>query len=258
MSLGRAKELREKRANLWSQANEILERALEEGRERTAEENEQIDRLHDEMDKLQRDIERLERHDEIARQMSRSTGVVSGLQDGDVSPNGPTGIDRDINQELRSWLLNEDGRAPKNFVLRNTFMPEAEARRVVSQLREQRALGTTPGSAGGHTVPEGFHRVLETALLYFGGMRQARRRSCRRYGQRLPMPTANDTATRVSSSLRTHRPRCPNRTSPSVRQSSGRICTARSRFACRISCCRIRRSISPRTSLSVWVSASPG
>ena len=195
MSLGRAKELREKRANLWSQANEILERALEEGRERTAEENEQIDRLHDEMDKLQRDIERLERHDEIARQMSRSTGVVSGLQDGDVSPNGPTDIDRDINQELRSWLLNEDGNAPKNFVLRNTFMPDAEARRIVSLLREQRALGTTPGSAGGHTVPEGFHRVLETALLAYGGMRQARTTILRTAtGNDLPMPTSDDTS----------------------------------------------------------------
>jgi len=55
MSLATAKELREKRANLWNQANEIIERAAAEGRERTAEENEQIDRIHDEMDRLQRE-----------------------------------------------------------------------------------------------------------------------------------------------------------------------------------------------------------
>lgn len=195
MSLATAKELREKRANLWNQANEIIERAAAEGRDRTAEENEQIDRIHDEMDRLQREIERLERHHDLSRQLSESAGVISGLQDGGQAA-GYSGSDIDsvVDQEIRQWLLNEDERQPKRFVLRNAFAPDYELRRMLPELREQRALGTGSGPAGGYTVPQGFYRVLEDAMLAYGGMRQARTTILRTAsGEPLPMPTANDT-----------------------------------------------------------------
>lgn len=195
MSLAVAKELREKRANLWNQANEIIERAAAEGRERTAEENEQIDRIHDEMDRLQREIERLERHHDLSRQLSESAGVIVGLQDG-AQAAGYSGRDIDsvVDEEIRQWLLNEDERQPKRFLLRNAFAPERELRRMLPELREQRALGTGSGPAGGYTVPQGFYRVLEDAMLAYGGMRQARTTILRTAsGEPLPMPTANDT-----------------------------------------------------------------
>src|SRR5690606_11683403 len=111
MSLATAKELREKRANLWNHANEIIERAAAEGRDRTAEENEQIDRIHDEMDRLQREIERLERHQDLSQQLAQSAGVISGLQDGNAgSGDGSRAIDAVVDHEIRDWLLNEDER----------------------------------------------------------------------------------------------------------------------------------------------------
>lgn len=191
MSLLTAKELREKRANLWTQANEVIERAASEKRDRTAEENEQIDRIHDEMDKLQREIERLERHKEFDKALSESRGVISGLQDGEDRSHSD-GVNRTVNTELREWLLNADERQPKRFHLRSLFAPVDEEQ--MRELREARALGTTPGLAGGYTVPEGFHRQLETALLTFGGMRRVRSTVLRtESGNPLPMPTANDT-----------------------------------------------------------------
>src|SRR5690606_36781848 len=109
MSLATIKELREKRANLWNQANEIIERAAAEGRDRTAEENEQFDRTHDEMDRLQQEIELLERHQELSREPSDSVGLISGLQDGDQAA-GYSGCDIDsvVDEEIRQWLLNAD------------------------------------------------------------------------------------------------------------------------------------------------------
>src|SRR5690606_22874124 len=65
---------------------------------------------------------------------------------------------------------------------------------MLPELREQRALGTVSGPAGGYTVPQGFYRVLEDAMLAYGGMRQARTTILRTAsGEPLPMPTANDT-----------------------------------------------------------------
>lgn len=193
MSLPTAKELREKRANLWTQANEVIERAASEKRERTAEENEQIDRIHDEMDTLKREIERLERHAELNNHMGQSRGRISGLQDGGDAGT-PGSVDEAVNTELRSWLLNEDGRQPKRFSLQNLFMPQDQVQRELQAMREQRALGTSPTSAGGALVPQGFHHILEDAMLAFGGMRRVRSTVLRTdSGNPLPMPTADDT-----------------------------------------------------------------
>lgn len=194
MSLPTAKELREKRANLWTQANEVIERAASEKRDRTAEENEQIDRIHDEMDKLQREIERLERHDELNRELDQSRGRASGLQDGEDERGirSDSDIDTIVDEEVRSFLMDDGG--PRTYDLRGAFMDEKELRTVLSIMREQRALGTSPAAAGGNIVPEGFHRVLEDALLQYGGMRQARTTVLRTAtGADLPMPTGNDT-----------------------------------------------------------------
>lgn len=201
MSLDRAKELRQKRANLWNQANEIIEKASNEKRDRTAEENEQIDRIHGEMDSLMREVERLERHAELQAQLDEPQGRAGGHQEGPPAEPGKNDdadhrdIDRVVDKELRRWLLNEGENQPKRFSLRSAFLVERDARRVLSAAREERALGTAPGSAGGHTIPQGFRRTLETAMLYFGGMRQARTTILRTAeGNDLPMPTSDDTS----------------------------------------------------------------
>lgn len=197
--MDRAKELRQKRANLWTQANDIITRASEEKRELTAEERQQVDNLHNEMDVLLEEAERLERHASLQSQLNQTQGRMAGGQDGPpaeplddhVDPNRRD-INEVVNTELRDFLLSESG--SRRFNLAGAFMQEAQLRQVLPGVREARALGTAPGSAGGFTVPQGFHNVLETALLHYGGMRQARTTILRTAsGNDLPMPTSNDT-----------------------------------------------------------------
>jgi HK97 family phage major capsid protein len=59
---------------------------------------------------------------------------------------------------------------------------------------EARALGVASGSAGNYTVPEGFQRTLEEALLTYGGMRENATILRTDSGSDLPFPTVNDTA----------------------------------------------------------------
>lgn len=200
MSLDRAKELRQKRANLWNQANEVITRASSDKRELTAEERQQVDRVHDEMDNLLSEAERLERHAELQSQLGRSQGREAGGQDGppaDPNDDGPTDPDmRDINDiintDLRAFLLSESG--SRRFNLQGALLQNSQLRDM-PVYREARALGTAPGTSGGFTVPQGFHNILETALLHFGGMRQARTTIMRTAsGNDLPMPTSNDTS----------------------------------------------------------------
>src|SRR5690606_36291431 len=89
-----AKELREKRANLFQQADEILTRARQEGRELTSEEREQFDRFHAEIDRLSEEARRIERHEDLQRELEQSRGVVAGRQDmrGDQIPQ-PASLD---------------------------------------------------------------------------------------------------------------------------------------------------------------------
>jgi len=59
--------------------------------------------------------------------------------------------------------------------------------------REMRAQATTPGSAGGDLIPEGFVYEVERALLAYGGMRQVSSTIRTETGATLPWPTCNDT-----------------------------------------------------------------
>src|SRR5690606_27368811 len=76
-----ARELRERRANLFQQADQILTRAREEKRDLTSEEQQEFDRLHAEIDRLGEEARRIERHEAIQRELEESRGVVAGRQD---------------------------------------------------------------------------------------------------------------------------------------------------------------------------------
>jgi len=82
LTLTNAKELRERRRQLYLKADEIMERARRAARDLTDDEKRQVDELHDEIERLQRDIERIEKQYALDEYFSRSQGVISGLQDG--------------------------------------------------------------------------------------------------------------------------------------------------------------------------------
>src|SRR5215470_19286649 len=68
------RDLIDKRARLYEQANGVLRKAGDEKREMTTEEVSQFDLLHEEMDKLGVTITRLERQATVEAELQRSTG----------------------------------------------------------------------------------------------------------------------------------------------------------------------------------------
>ena len=73
-------------------------------------------------------------------------------------------------------------------------MQEAQLRQVLSGVRRSPCFRYCSRQRRGLYRSQGFHNVLETALLHYGGMRQARTTILRTAsGNDLPMPTSNDT-----------------------------------------------------------------
>lgn len=68
-----------------------------------------------------------------------------------------------------------------------------EAQRTVFNQRFQNALGTSPDTAGGFTVPQGFYATLIDAQLAYGGMINESFVFDTATGNTLPIPTDNDT-----------------------------------------------------------------
>lgn len=190
-----AKELREKRANLFTQAQEILDTAREEKRELTDEERQTFDRIHDDIDRLGEEARRIERHEDLQRELEESRGVVAGRQDmrGDQLP-GAGDLDNLDDEErtrqeeaaFRAWL--QGGMADLTPEQRSAMQ-----QRFQQLPPEARALSTGTGSAGGYTVPEGFETRLEEAILAYGGMMEAAEVIPTQDGAPFPWPTADDT-----------------------------------------------------------------
>lgn len=200
MSLERAKRLREERLTLWNQANEIIERAQSEDRDLTDEEHTQINTIHDDVEKKRREAEQLERHHDMQRQLDDPQPTRAGGRQSEGDPN-PAGDGGDTpGDRLRAWLANEDGLQPRQIHMQDLLMRGDVLTRRLPSLRDHirfqtRAQGVDTDTAGGHTVAEDFRNVLETAMLQFGGMRQARTSILRTAtGADLPMPTADDTS----------------------------------------------------------------
>lgn len=80
------KELRAKRAGLIGQARELNDRAGQEDRELTADEERQFDQILEDADKLKVQYERIERLAEQERQLATSQGAVAGQADRDGDP----------------------------------------------------------------------------------------------------------------------------------------------------------------------------
>lgn len=188
-----SKELREKRRNLWEQANGIISRAEGEKRERTAEENQHIDRLHGDIENLTREIERVERHEDMQRQLAASQGTIAGgRQDG--PPQDPLNSrtaeqQQEMRQEaFRSWLVyGPAGLTPEQRAVM------AESRTNITP--EMRALAVGIDTAGGYTIPDQMVARIETAQRAFAGVRNTRATIVRTTsGNDIPMPTSDDTS----------------------------------------------------------------
>lgn len=147
-----AKRLHERRNNVWSQAMELANRAAEENREFTAEEQGQWDALNEDIQGLDQRInsalETEERNKATEEKFARIDGKSTGRG----------GKESQQASELRSWMRGE---GPRFF----DVQPDGPV--------SYRTLTTGVGAEGGDTVPTGFYDRLVAHLIETAAIMQA-------------------------------------------------------------------------------------
>jgi len=178
-------DLRQERANVWKQAQALLQTAEDEKRAMSPEEQEQWDRMMADMDELKGRIDTLERADAISASMAtyeRKTDEGADTQsEGAQEPEK-----RAYRAAFDVWMrYGRDG------------LDGEQRKRLAAGYEqfEQRALSSITGSAGAFTIPEGDMAPLVEAMADWGGMREAPTdKLTTADGREIPWPTADDTA----------------------------------------------------------------
>ncbi|MFF2650384.1 phage major capsid protein [Streptomyces sp. NPDC058045] len=173
----------EKRANTWSQMQEIQQRAEAEGRaELTAEEREKWDAAEADLTAASQDIERLER---AAR--------MDTVQRSDIVVTGRTAPANE--EEGRAEQAEADYRAAFSAYTRGGMagLTNEQRQLLMSNQSEIRAGATAPGSAGGYLIPtDTLAKITETMKAY-GGLLGAANVITTGSGNPLNWPTNDDT-----------------------------------------------------------------
>lgn len=173
-----SRELRAKRFKLVADARELISGAVV-----TPETSKRFDKMMAQADAIGEQIERMERADreesdlrEAAYHRARGAGVAPAAK------RGP--LDKDVRDD--AFLA----------YLRNGMEGLSAEHRAVAESRFRAAQGTTPGSEGGYTVPEGFYHRLIDAQLAFGGMMEPGASFVfnTETGNPLPVPMDDDTS----------------------------------------------------------------
>lgn len=195
MSTQIEQDLQEKRNRTWGRMTELMESAREEGRELSAEEGAEFDRLESEMQTLSKDLRkaeadrernwRWEQMQEVAERRASLEQASEVLKDR-ISP---TSTD-EYRKAFVHWMrYGRDGLdSDLRHVLQHGF-----ARDSGEMASEQRAQTITT-SGGGYLIPEGFRAELVRAMEAFGGMRANSRVIETDAGNSLDIPTVDDTS----------------------------------------------------------------
>jgi HK97 family phage major capsid protein len=151
------KRLRDRRLNVWNQAMELADRAADENRAFTAEEQGTWDSLNDEIDKID---ERMKGYIEREERDKAQQDKLAAIENRAVEPSKTGGGDQgQASQELRAFLKGDPG-APRFF----DFNPSGPV-----NFRDL-LKGTT--TLGGFTVPTDFYSRLMAHLIENSGMLQ--------------------------------------------------------------------------------------
>ncbi len=202
----KARELREKRAQLWTEAQEILKKD-----KMTAEDRQKFDAIMADVDAFKADIDRLEKSEAVDQDLR-------GTERPPEERINPNQGDRKASvAEFRNALRVHGKRALEHM--------SVESRTVVMEMRRQffdnvlkdylahgeagmsadnrailrgdnpefRDMGVGVNTLGGFFVPQGFVYDVEEALKYYGDMLNVAEIMDTATGQPLPYPTDNDT-----------------------------------------------------------------
>jgi HK97 family phage major capsid protein len=169
------RELKEKRAKLVADANALLTAA--EGVMAPDVEtrfNEQMD----EAEAIRRNIDAAERGAAAEAEL-RATVKPEGQNPGAAAVGTEEQRAEAYKKAFRSYLIHGK---------------EDMSREERALLAEKRVQSDTTGAGGAYLIPQGFQKELETALKFYGGMRQVSRSLTTDTGNTLPWPTNNDTS----------------------------------------------------------------
>lgn len=171
----------EKRANVWSQMQEIQQRAESEGRsELTAEERQKWDAAEADLTATSQDIERMERSARLDTVQRDQAVVTTGSEDAE----GRGEIDQDAAYRDAFGRYVRHGMGGLDHDQRALMM---------SNQAEVRAGATSPGTAGGYFIPtETLNKITETMKAY-GGLLGAANVITTGSGNPLNWPTNDDT-----------------------------------------------------------------
>lgn len=180
----RLSTLREERAKLWHQIEDVLTDASE--REMTPEENAAVEARKEEFTRLGREIKNREDAEEMRELLAKPQAepkITAPPKPAEVEDRSKSSYERAFNRYLRMGPLELESR--ERTVLQSGH---------VDLSNEARALGTTTGGAGGYTIPAEFQRRITETMKTFGGMRQVANEISTDSGASLPWPSNNDTA----------------------------------------------------------------
>ncbi len=181
-------DLVDKRASVWAEA-QAFDTRKKAGDEFSAEDQAAWTRALDDVDRLGAEIENMERSaaldtkfgqiDEAARREAANAASAAG----DDAPK-----DAEYREAFNGYLRHgmQDIRPEHRQLLMAQFRSADGS--------ETRALGTTSGSVGGYTVPEGFWAKVTETMKYYGGATFGAEEISTTSGNPLPWATNDDTA----------------------------------------------------------------
>lgn len=149
------KRLRERRANVWEQAKELADRAADENRQFSGQEEEQWTALNAELDALDKRIKSVLEGEQRAKDTEEAFSKLEG-QPKDQSKNGQRNSEQE--SELRKFLRGEGPRAMD-------ILPDGPV--------NFRDLSKLTAGAGGNVVPTGFYNRLVAHLIETSAIMQA-------------------------------------------------------------------------------------
>lgn len=169
-------QLREKRANIWSQAQEFNARS-KTGEAMSAEDEAAWSRALADVDALGAQIETREKTEALDKRF------------GEIDENTVT---VDVRGNTTDDPSGKYRQAYEKWVRAGIPGLDADQRGLLEQ--NFRALQTDTGAAGGYTVPEAFWAKVTETMKHFGGVRQVAEIVPTTTGANLPWPTNDDTS----------------------------------------------------------------
>lgn len=178
------KKVREERAQVWSQVEEIMERWDANG-DLSGEDREKYDKLDERMEKLNGDLDR------AMKSRKRNSAHAEEVETRHTSEDELTNENLVHEKSFREWFLR--GKEADTEAL--SQMRRREHDPVNMELRaplDSNALATVPGQ-GGFMIPQGFWHNLQIAMKAYGGVLDHTNIQKTATGNEMPWPTTNPT-----------------------------------------------------------------